>query len=345
MIEFGSDFHYVTGYKTSINYFKLIEENNFLLFANGRHAINSVLSHGILKYNWKRIWIPEYFCYTVIESIQLTGIQVHLYFDYPSADDISEINKIPFKDGDVLLRMNYFGLRALRCNKNIPVPVIEDHSHDLFSLWATRSNADYCIASLRKTIPIPEGGIAWSPKNKEIDSYPSDVINDLISYKKLAAMLLKKEYLDNKQTSKELFRKIFLDSEKQIDSLTKISGISSICSDLLYNFDARRFYSRKKENWIYLFEALKNHLHILTPELISNGTPFSLILKFDKMLLRDNFKKKLLKQNVYPAILWPIPEKKTPFISEIGNTTISIHCDGRYSLKQIEQLAQILKSL
>lgn len=61
--------------------------------------------------------------------------------------------------------MNYFGLRTSRSNQSLPIPVIEDHSHDLLGRWPLYSDADWCIASIRKTLPTIEGGMVWSPKN------------------------------------------------------------------------------------------------------------------------------------------------------------------------------------
>ena len=56
---------------------------------------------------WKRIWIPAYFCYEVVDSIKKTGVEIAFYNDYPSANDESAIQRINFKEGDVLLRVNF----------------------------------------------------------------------------------------------------------------------------------------------------------------------------------------------------------------------------------------------
>jgi hypothetical protein len=40
--------------------------------------------------------------------------------------------------------------------------LVEDHSHDPFSPWAVGSSADYAFCSLRKTLPVPDGGLLWS---------------------------------------------------------------------------------------------------------------------------------------------------------------------------------------
>ena len=39
------------------------------------------------------------------------------------------------------------------------IVLIEDHIHDPLSDWSQSSNADYAVASLRKTLPVPIGAM------------------------------------------------------------------------------------------------------------------------------------------------------------------------------------------
>src|SRR5659263_87127 len=86
MKEFGSDFHY---YAT--NDFKVENELSKLdasFYANGRQAIQDLIENN----SWKRIWIPTYYCYDVIDSIKATGITIKLYacllYTSDAADDL-----------------------------------------------------------------------------------------------------------------------------------------------------------------------------------------------------------------------------------------------------------------
>jgi hypothetical protein len=71
--------------------------------------------------------------------------------------------------------MNYFGLRTPP-DLELPegVEVLEDHSHDPVSAWAEQSSADFCLASLRKTLPINDGGALWSPVGHRLPPAPPD---------------------------------------------------------------------------------------------------------------------------------------------------------------------------
>ena len=68
---------------------------------------------------------------------------------------------------DVVLAVNYFGVRAgepwQQWREKHACVLLEDHSHDPVSGWAQSSRADYAFSSLRKTMPVPDGAILWSP--------------------------------------------------------------------------------------------------------------------------------------------------------------------------------------
>lgn len=338
MIEFGSDFHYCLSPP-------IINENIFsnkevVYFANGRQAIQHLLIHN----QWERIWIPTYFCYSVIEAIRQTGIKIVFYNDSPLSDDESLLYEINFSSKDVLLRVNYFGLRDWRDNAKIPIPVIEDHSHDLCGEWATKSNADWVIASLRKTLPVPEGGILWSPKKHRIPDIPKSTIeNDLLTYKRLTAMLMKTLYLSYNRISKEVFRSIYTSTEENFENLP-ICSIEKFCKIQIDTFDIRDWYEKKKENWKSLLALEYENISIIRPENLLNCNPFALILKFNSLEKREAFRNNLIRKQVYPAILWNIPSNQSKEIVNISQSLLSVHCDARYSNQDISLLKEYISN-
>ncbi|MBN1184994.1 MAG: hypothetical protein JXB49_22100, partial [Bacteroidales bacterium] len=91
--EFGSVFH-VSKFPKDDG-FSLPEKAYY--YGCGRYAINALLKHQIQKGEWSRLFIPEYFCYDVIDSIKETGIQVVLYPDFPLAEDREVVRNINFR--------------------------------------------------------------------------------------------------------------------------------------------------------------------------------------------------------------------------------------------------------
>ena len=332
MKEFGSDFHYLAS--DDFNLENSQSKCDAQFYANGRQALQAL----ILNNTWKRIWIPAYFCYKVVEAIKQTGILVLFYPDAPTFDDVSIISTIPFNEHDVLLRMNYFGLRTWRDNSTIPISVIEDHSHDFSGEWSSGSNADWCFASLRKTIPMPEGGVLWSPKKlNHPPKMVSTVENDLLSYKRLSSMLMKTLYLSGKSVSKQQFRQLYIETEHTFLSLEK-SSISEVCFSIYQHFNIQKWNKVKSRNWNLLSTIKTDTISILQPENVEKCNPFSLILKFNSTIDRESCRQTFLENEIYPATLWEIPQYQDKEIVHLSQTTLSLPCDARYDLDDMEYL-------
>ena len=340
MREFGSDFHYIESYNSVRAHLTDVFRNAMLL-ADGRQCIVLL----IRQYGWRRIWMPDYFCYEVIDTIrEQTGIEVLFYADSPLKE--GNVENLPYEEGDVLLRMNYFGLRDVRRNTDIPVPVIEDHSHDPFGHWALYSDADWCISSIRKSLPLPEGGMMWSPKVHELLEIPqSSEENEKIAAIRWEAMEMKAAYLDGKEVCKDEFRNKYIETEEwfdqaeptQIDERTK----KFICKQ----FDLNLWLGVKRKNWSLLRELVSSEKCKVNGPEHESCTMFSLVLLLDNKAQRDKVRKSLIENCVYPAILWNVPETASEESKKFSERMLSIHCDGRYNEEDIKQLAGILNKV
>ena len=337
--EFGSDFNYV---EFDAEDLKIELSNNAKYFGCGRYAINFLINHYFDLGVWKNIYMPEYFCYDVIKSIKKTGINIKYYKDYPSVDDNKVISDLLFEEGDVLFRMNYFGTRSFRDNSKINIPVIEDHSHNLFSNWALNSNADWCVGSLRKTLPIPDGGIIWSPKNLEgLPEVFATIEHKLLSKNRFEAMVLKKKYLEgDSKVEKNEFLSKFKETEFSF-SKNQISGISDISMQIIrkipWGID-----TYKKKN----YECIKSHLNLINVEILNTvENPFSLVLLFNSNEARNNMRKFLISNNLYPAMLWEIENKNADIETvKFSERMLSIHIDFRYTTSDMIKMSKIINN-
>lgn len=337
MKEFGSDFHLIP--KCHYTQLRLTDVyRDAVLMSDGRQCIAAL----ILQEGWRRLWMPEYFCYDVIKTIkQQTGIEIALYPDYPLAKDKEIVKNLPYTDGDALLRINYFGMRNYRSEIVIPVPVIEDHTHDLMGHWALYSDADWCIASLRKSIPLPEGGLLWSPKKKSVTlELENTEDNHRIAYLRWLAMQMKYDYLSGTLSDKDTFRKFYVETEEWFNT-AELSLIDERSRDYLSRFDIDQWQKSKDNNWKLLRSLLSSKIPSLQPE-DDSCTMFSLVLLAESQKQRDMIRHRLIEQSVYPAILWQVPEKANEDVQDFSHRTLSIHCDGRYSEEDIQLLAEIV---
>lgn len=337
MIEFGSDFHFIDNYNSGRAHLTDVFRDATLL-ADGRQCIVVL----IRQYGWKRIWMPDYFCYEVIDTIkEQTGIEVMFYEDSPLHEGLVE--NLPFEEGDVLLRMNYFGLRGKRSNKSISCPVIEDHTHDPFGHWVLYSDADWCISSIRKILPLPEGGMMWSPKGHKltIEVQPSDE-NEQIASNRWEGMDLKTAYLKGENVGKDEFRKRYTETEKWFEH-AEPSLIDDRSRDVLSKqLDIILWNDAKHRNWKLLNSLVRiDFCRVLKPE-DDSCTMFSLTLLLKSKAERDAFRKRLIDACVYPAILWAVPEGASDNSKDFSERMLSVHCDGRYSEEDIRELAEII---
>lgn len=341
MKEFGSDFHFVEKFfidkGSSLNDFF----PNHYLFADGRHAIIQIMQ----EYKLKRLWVPQYFCYEVIESLRLANIEIAFYIDYPGFQEKEVIYKIPFQKGDVLLRVNYFGMRNFRSEKEIPIPVIEDHTHNLLSFWALNSDAEWCIASLRKTLPLASGGIAWSPQGKTIKFMPkSSNLNNWISENRWKAMRMKSAYLaTGLNLQKEAFREIMISTEEKYLTLP-VSGIDKETQKYLDNFDVYSWYKEKCVNWTVLETKFGSKIESFQSE-NSSDVMFSWIILAPSRFLREQIRQSMIKSSIYPAVLWQVPLSCDKQVIDISERILSVHCDARYILSDINEMAERLMSI
>lgn len=337
MIEFGSDYHYTDNYDYGSTHLTDLFRGATLL-ADGRQCMVVL----IRQYGWKRIWMPDYYCYEVIDTIRKqTGIEIALYEDNPRNE--GDVYNLPFAQGDVVLRMNFYGLRGWRSNKDITCPVIEDHSHDPSGEWALNSDADWCISSIRKTLPLSEGGMMWSPKGYKLtDTVDVQEENEKIATIRWKAMEMKAAYLKGYDVSKEAFRTLYTKTERWFDR-AKPACIDNRSRDVVSKkLDINLWQEARRRNWSLLNSLVnKDACSVLEPQ-VENSTAFSFVLEFYDKERRDSVRARLIEAGVYPAVLWAVPESASEQAKDFSNRMLSVHCDGRYDEKDIQQLAAIL---
>jgi hypothetical protein len=341
MLEFGSDFHAVK----FRSIYQEIENSlaNVRYYGTGRSALNSLVRNGILTDGWKRIFVPDYYCYHVVESLRQTGIEILFYPHNPMENNLNPLMNQEFCNGDVLLKINYFGLlesKEFKVKKF--VVVVEDHTHSPLGSWARSSNAHWCFASLRKSLPITDGAILWSPVRLKLNalvlSVPDTDTHRLLMSKKRSAMISKSNYLKGKGQEGD---KSYLESFREIEEYFDSSYILPITGDSmrLLNEIPTGVYQRKSDN----FQVVTDNLNVnfLTPKRIDDI--FSLVVVCNSKKEREKFRVYLIENNIYPALLWEVPSTNISLESkEFSECMLSIHIDFRYSYTDLVHMKKII---
>lgn len=318
------------------------------MFATAREALLSVWRFSKFKSS-NVLFVPNYFCEEVVAWWMNQGIKIRRFSDGPQmASPIWDTLRVS-KD-DAVLVVNYFGVRNGEIweqwrNANNGVLVIEDHSHDPLSYWALNSEADFAFASLRKTFPVSDGAILWSPKGLPL-SNKTPFNNWRGSSFKLAAMVLKRHYLESGGSQvKAVFRGLQTDGEKLLGN-AKISGISPWSKFLLSYGYPVKWRERREEN-VRLFINLIVGSPLVKPlfdKWPMGHCPFNSVLLYPTREDREEYRSRLLKMNVYPSVHWKLNLNAPPNFLDLSSRIMTIPIDQRYNEEDVNRVVSILLS-
>ncbi|MEZ4223855.1 MAG: hypothetical protein R3B13_23095 [Polyangiaceae bacterium] len=311
-------------------------------YGSGRDALRAVLRHGRVRHGWSRLQVPSYLCQEVVQSA-LEEIEVASYDDRP---DRNEPRRLDARPGDVVLDVNYFGLREASHALSVPegVALIEDHTHDPWSDWAQSSRADYAIASLRKTLPVPEGGVLWSPASHALPpELAATALRSQGSADKLAGMWLKSLYLAGHDVEKDQFRRLALSGEAHIAD-GEISGMCRATRALLPALPTETWRAQRQRNFSIVSAAASTwkRARLLAP---TTGVPFCLAVVCNDAEHREAARSALIRDCIYPAVLWPL---ESPAVAvgradvELSRRLLTLHCDYRYDTPHMQRVAERL---
>lgn len=341
--EQGSDFHHVSEYAGR---FEAPWGEQGQLYLSGRPALNALLEYLRKKLEIRNIWLPAYYCDQVVYPLLDRGFACTYYDGSPETGWSIDLGAL--QRGDVLIANSFFGIDLLPAAtlgqvQEMGVIVIEDHSHDPFGVLAWNSRAEYCFASLRKTLPFPDGGVLWSPQRR---SLPEPVaIQAPVSTERVAAMLAKRAYLRAEFSDKALFRSWYAASEHAIDH-APIAAMSVYSQRLAEAFDVGAWRQARARNHRLLCTLVTHPTLKLLHLDLSDLAPMGLIVLCPDHSSREDLKTHLISRSIYPAVLWPLVPGMPPAHSErardFASRMLFIHCDGRYQDEDMRRVADAL---
>jgi hypothetical protein len=311
-------------------------------YALGRHAVESLLR----DLRAPRLWLPDYFCHEVAARWREEAV-VELYEDDPRWPEPRWDSLRP-GPRDAVVAVNYFGVRLgepwREWRAEMACVLVEDHAHDPASDWATTSTADYAFSSLRKTLPVPDGAILWSPLGLPLPDQPAGGADG--SELKLAAMLLKGEYLSGGDDGlKERFRRLQLDGEERLGK-APISGASAATRESLVRGVPLPWRARRSENTTRLLSSLHGWeiAEPLFTEWPADAAPLGAVLLFRSADERDAVRDTLRAVGVYCPVHWAdAAESRSERVRELAGRILTIPTDWRYSAAEMARVASLAR--
>ena len=325
---------------------------HYELFSTGcasLFGLEKILNHN--NHKRLRLHLPCFFCMEAAQKLA-KAFDICWYRDLPTKKypDFDSLNALP---GDLVLAVNLFGIKSgevwqdwLRSHDD--VILVEDHTHDPFSTWALQSQADYAMASLRKTLPIPDGAMIWSGKHKPLPQASESESDG--AYKRLSAMVLKRIYLNGGSVPKDTYRQLEVESQDSLDDISN-DKISAFSANILSSLDITRFRQTREANVKHFLNLSLSEQNQSWQPLFnswSNGSvPFNSIIVCRNREIRDSLRKYLISKNIFPPIHWPqayngMTSNDSEAI-DLSNRILTIPTDQRYSLDDVGRVVKIIR--
>jgi hypothetical protein len=343
--EVGSEFDWSNDTVTS-SLSKTFFPETHKLFSTGRSILLSLPPLFKRHQSRLRLHLPSFFCMDVAADLSKV-FELCWYRDMPTEllPDFNSLNPLP---GDLVLSVNLFGIKEGKvwqdwASQHKDIILIEDHTHDPISPWAQQSTAHYAMASVRKTLPIPDGAIIWSPQKLQL---PQPALGEPSgAYKKLIAMLLKRAYLSGANISKDAYRMFQIEGEQALNAETS-SAASSFTSNILNYLNISELRKKRELNIKQFFYLLLTETHSNCKPLFttwsSGAVPFNSILVCANNEVREGLRKFLISQNIFATVHWQQPFKgfsaNDSMAIDLSNRILTIPTDQRYSLDDIERI-------
>ncbi len=351
--EIGSEFDWSNDFIVRVKEVANLP-SHYELFSTGCASLFAL--EGILNRECNkrlRLHLPSFFCMEAAKKLG-KAFDIFWYRDLPT-QKYPDFNSLHASSGDLVLAVNLFGIKSKKAwqdwqnnHEHDDIVLIEDHTHDPFSNWALDSQADYAMASLRKTLPIPDGAIIWSGKNLPLPQASQSQSDG--AYKRLSAMVLKRAYLNGGYVSKETYRQLEIESEDSLDDVSH-DQISAFSKNVLCSLDIKRFRERRTANVRHFLNLSLSEQNQNWQPLFSswdNGSvPFNSIILCRNREVRDSLRKYLISKNIFPAIHWPQPHNGITSNDleaiDLSSRILTIPTDQRYSSSDVARVVTIVK--
>lgn len=327
----------------------------YYLFSSGRAALKRLLNEINPE---SPVLLPSYLCGSLLQpfielDIPYTFYQVNYRFNI---DTELLTKKLNTKNYSLILCIDYFGFVNTELFNVIrrvagDLTVVEDCTHlSLVPALLGEYNyrGDYIFGSLRKTLPVPDGGFIL--KNKSIAlSPPSSHFSEFCSLKYIAKTM---RYLyihsgHNDTVMEQFYMKQLQNSELLLDSEIETCGMSDISRLLLVHMDFRSVFLLRRENYKHLLGLFNNTPRIADYVFI----PFNAIYDFDMPYMfpifvlrvsRNSVRNKMAEKNIYTSIIWNLPQQLQNVDNEesirVSETILCLPIDQRYNIDDINYL-------
>lgn len=291
-------------------------------------AVNSArnaVAHLIAAKGIKKIYLPYYLCNSIAQVCKREGCA---YEYYNIGSDFRPIFDKNLGCNEYLYVVNYFGQLEDEEILNLQQKHNRIICDNVQAFFAPPLDGVDTVYSCRKFFGVPDGGYLST------DAPPVDALEREASAERMSHILGRYEscnaalYYDDFKANDAKFEEICL------------RRMSLITENILRAVDYNKVKAIREENFSVLDRALC-HLNKLKPKLPRG--PYAYPFYCENGL---EARKKLAKQNIYIATLWPEVKSTGPALErDLAENILPLPCDQRYGREDMERICNEILNL
>jgi hypothetical protein len=289
------------------------------------------------------VWLPSYFCGVVLEAFAGSSVLLKFYAVEEDLNISSDAWVAMVQPRDMVIFIDYFGFNnwepyGMRV-KERGAWVVEDACQAMLNTRFS-SHADYVIASPRKFVGVPEGGILLAQHGASLPSENLSPAPPQWRLGSLKASQLRAEF-DRHGGDREWFELFRATDPHGPTEPCPMSELSSLLLD--HAVDYQGIAADRRRNFGRLAAALPEFA--LFREISDEAVPLGFPVRLCE---RDRVRQGLFDHEIFPPVHWPI-ENVVPAEFEsshrLAGEMMTLPCDQRYSLVEMDRLIQTFVSL
>jgi acyl-CoA synthetase (AMP-forming)/AMP-acid ligase II len=323
-------------------------ERTALFTDSGRSAIRLALRTLELSPG-NAVLVPAYICGSVLDALAVEGLRPVLY----GVDAHLEVMVDQLLHGkhraQAVLLVDYFGFASnagcyVRQLAGQGLRIIYDCSHSLLGMPRASPLVDTYVASLRKLLPLPDGGLTLV-HSKHHNVCPSPPSQSRHASVRMAAMVWKGAWLKQAMWPQPPFRDLFLHAERMLDAERDINGMSTMSSVLLQLLDVNYIVERRRANFLELLSSSPRWPESVVPlydSLAAGVCPLGFPVIVDR---RDDFRRFLIAHRIYPPVHWDLDPRvfgEFPQSLRLSRHILTLPCDQRYGSPDMRVLSDVI---
>lgn len=318
---------------------EFVPQPDVYYYASGRTALYQILRS--LAPQYRKLWLPDWLCHTMVDAVEKAGFEYRFYvMDADFKATIDALDKSGFKDGEAVLMINYFGLQDLAVISQTikdayPQAVVIEDDVQAYWAFAEKENpfADYRFTSLRKALPVPDGGLVKTKR-----PMPRAIEKNTFAPLKIKAGAMK-FHRGEEGINDEDYLKLFKEGDKLIPE--NYDSVMSLDSQRLFaGTDLEKAKQQRQANAAQLIAGLDEiGIKPMVP-VSADSVPLFVPIYLEN---RDDVRRCMFQHDVFCPVHWPLEGMPVKRGADMAAHELSLIMDQRYGEKDMDLMISLIK--